>query len=178
MALCKALVAASPEAKAEVEARQSETETANAVKPRTFAEYGIAEAALHLSRILSAHDDWSQVLDAVGVMADRAENDTWAQVLSDVANSVNAEKAEAYLKLLANKNRLMILCNLIDGEQSVSQLNALIPLAQSALSQNLAELRKASMVDTRRDAQTIYYSLADDNAKQILQQLYLMFCHD
>lgn len=88
----------------------------------------------------------------------------------------NAEKAEAYLKLLANKNRLMILCNLVAGERSVSQLNNEIPLAQSALSQHLASLRKANMVSTRRDAQTIYYALADDDAKQILQQLYRMFC--
>ncbi|WNC70876.1 metalloregulator ArsR/SmtB family transcription factor [Thalassotalea psychrophila] len=88
----------------------------------------------------------------------------------------SAEKAEAYLKLLANKNRLMILCNLVEGERSVSQLNELIPLAQSALSQHLASLRTAKMVSTRRDAQTIYYSLADDDAKQILQLLYRMFC--
>ncbi|MDG1733029.1 MAG: metalloregulator ArsR/SmtB family transcription factor [Thalassotalea sp.] len=88
----------------------------------------------------------------------------------------NAEKAEAYLKLLANKNRLMILCNLVEGECSVSQLNESIPLAQSALSQHLSALRKADMVTTRRDAQTIYYSLADDDAKLILQQLYSMFC--
>ncbi|WOH37939.1 metalloregulator ArsR/SmtB family transcription factor [Thalassotalea fonticola] len=89
---------------------------------------------------------------------------------------VNAEKAETYLKLLANKNRLMILCNLVAGERSVSQLNDEIPLAQSALSQHLATLRNADMVSTRRDAQTIYYALADDDAKQILQQLYCMFC--
>ncbi|TRX56619.1 ArsR/SmtB family transcription factor [Thalassomonas sp. M1454] len=88
----------------------------------------------------------------------------------------NAEKAEAYLKLLANKNRLMILCNLVEGECSVSELNSTIPLAQSALSQHLSALRKANMVATRRDAQTIYYSLADDDAKLILQQLYRMFC--
>lgn len=88
----------------------------------------------------------------------------------------NAENAEAFLKLLANKNRLLILCNLLDGERSVSALNAMIPLAQSALSQHLASLRKANLVHTRRDAQTIYYSLADNNVKLILEPLYQIFC--
>ncbi|OUS31801.1 transcriptional regulator [Thalassotalea sp. 42_200_T64] len=89
---------------------------------------------------------------------------------------VNAEKAEAYLKLLANKNRLMILCNLVETERSVSELNDMIPLAQSALSQHLASLRKANIVKTRREAQTIYYSLADKNVQFILDRLYKMFC--
>lgn len=88
----------------------------------------------------------------------------------------NAENAAAYLKLLANKNRLMILCNLVEGECSVNQLNSVVPLAQSALSQHLSALRKANMVKTRRDAQTIYYSLADDDTKLVLKQIYRMFC--
>ncbi|MEW6999637.1 ArsR/SmtB family transcription factor [Colwelliaceae bacterium BS250] len=88
----------------------------------------------------------------------------------------NAEHAEAFLKLLANKNRLLILCNLLDGERSVSELNAMIPLAQSALSQHLASLRKANIVNTRRDSQTIYYSLTDNNVKLILEPLYQIFC--
>lgn len=90
--------------------------------------------------------------------------------------TANAHQAEAFLKLFANKNRLMILCSLLDKELSVSELNQAVPLAQSALSQHLAALRKAQMVQTRREAQTIYYSVSDDRVKQILEKLYDFFC--
>ena len=63
----------------------------------------------------------------------------------------NAQQAEQFLKLMANKNRLMILCSLLQGEQSVGELNQNVPLAQSALSQHLASLRKAQLVANRRD---------------------------
>ena len=65
----------------------------------------------------------------------------------------NASEAELFLKLIANKNRLMILCSLVEKECSVNELNKLVPLAQSVLSvlsQHLAALRKAVMVSTRR----------------------------
>jgi DNA-binding transcriptional ArsR family regulator len=88
----------------------------------------------------------------------------------------NASEAESFLKMLANKNRLMILCSLIDKECSVNELNQLVPLAQSALSQHLAALRKAELVATRRDAQTIYYSVVDDRVKQIIEKMYEFFC--
>ena len=94
--------------------------------------------------------------------------------IEDMAH--NAEQAEQLLKIMANKNRLMILCSLLQGEMSVTQLNESIPLAQSALSQNLAALRKAECVATRRDAQTIYYRLTDPKVEAILQQLYQLFC--
>ncbi|KKE81691.1 hypothetical protein N481_19455 [Pseudoalteromonas luteoviolacea S4047-1] len=92
----------------------------------------------------------------------------------DMAQS--AEHAEALLKLMANKNRLMILCSLLQQEMSVSELNAQVPLAQSALSQHLAGLRKANVVATRRDGQTIYYRIIDDKVTAILAQLYQLFC--
>lgn len=88
----------------------------------------------------------------------------------------NAEHAEQFLKLLSNKNRLMILCTLNDGEKSVSELNQLVPLTQSALSQHLAGLRQSGLVETRREAQTIYYSLTDDRVRVLLQTLYQVFC--
>ena len=88
----------------------------------------------------------------------------------------NARQAESFLKMFANQNRLLILCTLLDKELSVSQLNKTIPLAQSALSQHLATLRSAEMVTTRRDAQTIYYSISDDRVKMILEKLYEIFC--
>ncbi|QDP00823.1 ArsR/SmtB family transcription factor [Thalassotalea sp. PS06] len=88
----------------------------------------------------------------------------------------NAEQAEQLLKLLANKNRLMLLCRLMDSECSVTELNEQVPLAQSALSQHLAALRKANVVKTRRDAQTIYYAISDDKAVKLIEQLYELFC--
>ena len=88
----------------------------------------------------------------------------------------NVEQAEQMLKILANKNRLMILCSLQDGEMSVSELNEAVPLAQSALSQHLAALRKAQIVATRRESQTIYYRVIDKNVVAILATLYGLFC--
>lgn len=95
-----------------------------------------------------------------------------------IAMAGNVAQAEQLLKILANKNRLMILCSLQDKEMSVSQLNEAVPLAQSALSQHLAALRKANVVDTRRESQTIYYRVIDDNAVQLLSTLYSLFCKD
>jgi DNA-binding transcriptional ArsR family regulator len=88
----------------------------------------------------------------------------------------NASEAESFLKMIANKNRLMILCSLIDKECSVTELNQSVPLTQSALSQHLASLRKAGMVSTRRQAQTIYYSVTDVRVKQIIEKMYEFFC--
>ncbi|MBQ4800115.1 helix-turn-helix transcriptional regulator [Pseudoalteromonas sp. MMG006] len=88
----------------------------------------------------------------------------------------NAQQAEQFLKLMANKSRLMILCSLLQGEQSVGELNKNIPLAQSALSQHLASLRKAQLVATRRDGHTIYYSLIDPKVELIITLLYEWFC--
>lgn len=90
--------------------------------------------------------------------------------------AANATEAESFMKMLANKNRLMILCSLIDKECSVSELNLHIPLGQSALSQHLASLRKNNFVTTRRDAQTIYYSVSDKRVKEIIKKLYEFFC--
>ena len=88
----------------------------------------------------------------------------------------NVEQAEQMLKILANKNRLMILCSLQDGEMSVSELNEAVPLAQSALSQHLAALRKVQIVATRRESQTIYYRVVDKSVMAILETLHDLFC--
>ena len=90
--------------------------------------------------------------------------------------AANASEAESFLKLLANKNRLMILCSLIDKERSVSELNLKIPLGQSALSQHLASLRKNNLVATRREAQTIFYTVSDNRVKEVIKKLYEIFC--
>jgi len=94
--------------------------------------------------------------------------------LADLA--VHASEAESLLKALANKNRLMILCALSEGELSVTSLNECVPLSQSALSQHLATLRRSAMVATRRESQTIYYRLHDPKVSVIIATLYGMFC--
>lgn len=87
-----------------------------------------------------------------------------------------AGEASGFLKALGNENRLIILCYLLEGELSVGALNEKLPLSQSALSQHLAVLRKDKLVETRRDSQTIYYSIADMRVKELIQTLYRLFC--
>jgi DNA-binding transcriptional ArsR family regulator len=84
--------------------------------------------------------------------------------------------AARLMRSLANRQRLLILCALTEGELSVSELNRRVTLSQSALSQHLAVLRNEQLVSTRRDAQTIYYSLADGPAVRVLQLLHDEFC--
>jgi ArsR family transcriptional regulator, virulence genes transcriptional regulator len=88
----------------------------------------------------------------------------------------HAEKAAQFLKLMANPHRLMVLFHLLDQELSVSELNEHLPLSQSALSQHLAVLRNSGLVKTRREQQTIYYSLASDGVHAIMAELYEQFC--
>ena len=88
----------------------------------------------------------------------------------------NAGAAERFLKELANANRLMVLCTLMEDELSVAELNEKVPLSQSALSQHLARLREAGFVETRKQAQTVYYRLADDRVRRLLPLFYEMFC--
>lgn len=88
----------------------------------------------------------------------------------------HADEATRQLKALANVNRLMILCILSEGELSVSELNETIDLSQSALSQHLAKLRADNLVETRRESQTIYYSLKPGVAKNIISVLHDYYC--
>lgn len=100
-----------------------------------------------------------------------------------LANPPSAEQMRAHagdavrlLKALANEKRLMILCMLVEGERSVGELNARLDLSQSALSQHLAVLREDGLVDTRREAQTIYYALAEGPAERIIETLHGIYC--
>jgi DNA-binding transcriptional ArsR family regulator len=88
----------------------------------------------------------------------------------------HAQAAAALLKALSNENRLMILCTLVAGEMSVGELNARVPLSQSALSQHLAGLREAGLVATRKEAQTVHYSLRGDEAQKIIAVLQSIYC--
>jgi len=90
--------------------------------------------------------------------------------------SEHAADAAGLMKALGNESRLIILCMLADGERSVGELNEIIPLSQSALSQQLARLRQQGLVTTRRESQTIYYSLAEGPADQIIHVLHDIYC--
>jgi DNA-binding transcriptional ArsR family regulator len=94
--------------------------------------------------------------------------------LSDMRH--NASQAVRLLKTLANESRLSIMCVLAEGERSVGALNESIDLSQSALSQHLAVLREQGLVETRRESQTIYYSLADSEAIPLIQTLHDIYC--
>jgi DNA-binding transcriptional ArsR family regulator len=87
-----------------------------------------------------------------------------------------ADRASDLLKALANRHRLLIICQLIDGERSVGDLAEFLGLRDSTVSQHLALLRKDGLVAARRDAQTIYYSIASDPAREILTTLYRVYC--
>lgn len=87
-----------------------------------------------------------------------------------------AAEAAGLLKMLSHEARLMVLCRLVDGEVSAGALQRESGLTQSALSQHLAKLREEGLVQTRREAQTIYYSVADPRVVQILLTLAEIFC--
>jgi len=88
----------------------------------------------------------------------------------------HAGDASRLLKALANESRLLILCTLSEGELSVSQLNQRVDLSQSALSQHLAVLRRDGIVRTRRESQTIYYSLSAGPAGRLIEVLHDIYC--
>ncbi|BFM05427.1 ArsR/SmtB family transcription factor [Halioxenophilus aromaticivorans] len=90
----------------------------------------------------------------------------------------NAPQVEKLLKLLAHRGRLMVLCNLMEGERSAGDLESVAKLSQSALSQHLAKLREEKIVATRRDAQRIYYRLADQRTRTILSCLTQTFANE
>lgn len=87
-----------------------------------------------------------------------------------------ADQASELLKALSNRHRLMIVCQLLDGERAVGQLAEALGLRDSTVSQHLALLRKDGLVACRRDAQTIFYSIASDPAREVLSTLYKVFC--
>lgn len=88
----------------------------------------------------------------------------------------NARLASEFLKALSHEVRLLILCFLIDGEKSVSQIERMLKLRQPAVSQQLARLRADGLVDTRRNGKNIYYSLARTEVRDVIQVLHDAFC--
>ena len=88
----------------------------------------------------------------------------------------SARRASDMLKLLGHPHRLMVLCELKMGEKSVSELASKVGLSQSPLSQHLARMRYEDVVETRRDGQTVYYSLKEGEASLLIESLYDIFC--
>ena len=104
-------------------------------------------------------------------MSDVAFETSPAQNMAD-----NVAHATAFLKTLAHEGRLMILCHLVTGEKSVGELESLLGIRQAAVSQMLARLRDESLVKTRRDGKTIYYSQRETNSERMIALLHDMFC--
>lgn len=90
----------------------------------------------------------------------------------------NAQEASALLKAMSNQTRLMILCQLLHGEKSAGELDSLTSLSQSALSQHLAVLRENGLVQTRRESQSIFYSIEGEKPRAIIEALYGLFNSD
>lgn len=88
----------------------------------------------------------------------------------------NAAKAEALLSQLANAHRLMILCTLVTGEHSVGELSENMDISQSSLSQHLAKLREARLVECEKRGQMVYYHIASMEVQALLSVLHLIYC--
>ncbi len=89
-----------------------------------------------------------------------------------------ASTVTRFLKAMANPSRLLVLCQLADGEKSVGQLERAVGLSQSALSQHLAVLRREQVVKARRAGQNVFYLLASAEAAAVMQTLYEVFCQE
>ena len=96
--------------------------------------------------------------------------------IDPAAMRAHASEAAQLLKALGNEKRLMILCLLAEGERSVGELNALLEISQSALSQHLAILRDERLVLTRREAQSVFYSLMPGAAFVLIHTLHDIYC--
>jgi DNA-binding transcriptional ArsR family regulator len=89
-----------------------------------------------------------------------------------------AAEASELMRTLGHKDRLMVLCHLISGEKSVGELAGLLEIPQSPLSQHLARMRKEELVTTRREAQTIYYSIASSEAARMVELMHELYCSE
>jgi DNA-binding transcriptional ArsR family regulator len=109
--------------------------------------------------------------------ASTAETNADKGALSDIdALLANAQEASEFLKAVSHEARLVILCLLIDGEKSVSELEQVLSLRQPAVSQQLARLRADNLVEARRDGKNIYYSLARPEVIDLIGVLRRTFC--
>ena len=109
---------------------------------------------------------------ALPVIKDDLSDDELDQIADKAA------AASAFLKAISHEGRLMILCHLVSGEKSVTELEDLLSARQAAVSQQLSRLRLEGLVVPRRDGKAIYYRLADDRPKRMLETVYELFCGD
>lgn len=105
-----------------------------------------------------------------------AQNITQDTPIDAVRMADAAGQASELMKTLGHKDRLMVLCHLSSGEKSVGELAGLLDIPQSPLSQHLARMRKEELVTTRREAQTIYYSIASPEAARMVQLMHELYC--
>ncbi len=96
--------------------------------------------------------------------------DTWERL------RCNAQTASDFLKAISHEGRLMILCSLANGEKSVTEIEEMLSQRQAAVSQQLSRLRLEGLVTARREGKQIFYSLTDDRARKIIEQVYDLFC--
>lgn len=90
----------------------------------------------------------------------------------------NSKKAESMLKMLANANRLMILCNLVQSERTVNEIVEIVGLSQSAVSQHLAKLRDENIVISEKRGKLVFYRICSPEVSAILSTLYLIYCRE
>jgi ArsR family transcriptional regulator len=103
------------------------------------------------------------------------DKDMDTQELDRLVDSATA--ASNFLKAISHEGRLMILCHLVTGEKSVTELEELLSARQAAVSQQLSRLRLEGLVVPRREGKAIYYSLADDRPRRVLEVVYDLFCN-
>jgi ArsR family transcriptional regulator, virulence genes transcriptional regulator len=100
------------------------------------------------------------------------------EILNRAASPLEAKAEEVAMTLtaMANPKRLIVMCTLLDGERSVGDLADIVQLSPAALSQHLGKMRALRLVATRRDGQTIFYSLASPEVRAVLETLYRVYC--
>lgn len=98
--------------------------------------------------------------------------------LDPAAMRTAAARACGLLKVLANRDRLLLLCQLTQGPLCVSELENTLGIAQPTLSQQLGVLRDEALVTTRREGKQIFYSIASDEAMAVMQVLYQLYCNE
>jgi ArsR family transcriptional regulator len=106
----------------------------------------------------------------VPVFKDNIDDEHLDQMMESATIATN------YLKAISHEGRLMILCHLVNGEKSVTELETLLSARQAAVSQQLGRLRLEGLVRPRREGKTIYYSLTDDKSRKIIGLVYELFC--
>ncbi len=109
-------------------------------------------------------------------MDSHASDDAAPVVIDPEAMRAAADEASEFLKSLGNRHRLLILCQLVQGEKSVGQLAEFLQVRDSTVSQHLSLLRRERIVAGRRDGQTIWYRIESDAARQMMDVLYGNFC--